>query len=308
MGRGEGEARLGKPLETKGPRDVTNEQLKKREQGGVDSKDVEAKALNCKSGEEVFTRLRSCSNWRIPVVYYVNESPVGTAHLDAKAQATLEPSNRYAWKQKVSVRLSNPTTPLAYVTTLKVGFDCKECEEHAPASHVIPSDVVDLTAVLEARVEAARAPRTDDEQRCSQISGASRCRVLPLPLGHPLAPGDWGQPTHPTRSQLDRKPRHPGKAPKPPPSHQRQLPLYTASSDENWYRRGLFLTIGGKHSEPTLSAGARLGVWRPRSSNELGKRGNRCERNVWSHGYRCTRDLGSRGAFGAHGVRVRAGQ
>ncbi|MFD7280136.1 hypothetical protein ACFV80_24560 [Streptomyces sp. NPDC059862] len=92
------------------------------------SSDVGTAAVDCSLGQANHDRVTSCSYYRIPVIFTINEQPAGTANLYSKATAELDPRNRYQWRQRVELRLTDPSTPAAYAVTGRVGYDCNYCD------------------------------------------------------------------------------------------------------------------------------------------------------------------------------------
>jgi hypothetical protein len=92
------------------------------------SGDVEARAVGCALNTANHNRTSSCSYRRIPVTFTVNGKTVGTATLYSKATAELNPRNRYEWKQKVELRLENPSSPDAWTVSATVNLACRWCE------------------------------------------------------------------------------------------------------------------------------------------------------------------------------------
>lgn len=83
--------------------------------------------VDCGIGTTVHNRVTSCSNYRVPVQFFVNEQPYGTATLYTKATAQLDPRNRYEWHQKVELRLVDPSVPEAWLVSATVSLDCNYC-------------------------------------------------------------------------------------------------------------------------------------------------------------------------------------
>jgi hypothetical protein len=104
------------------------------------SADVSTKALACPVGTAANDRVESCSNYRIPVTFTLNGQLVGTATLYSKATAELNPRNRYEWKQKVELRLTDPSTPAAWAVSGTVSLICNFCEATPGGTRLLVPD------------------------------------------------------------------------------------------------------------------------------------------------------------------------
>ncbi|MET7727867.1 hypothetical protein [Streptomyces mirabilis] len=89
-----------------------------------------ANAVDCAEGTSVHDRTSSCSNYRIPVEFLVDGEPAGSAVLHSKATAQLDTRNRYQWKHRVELKLTDPTTPSAAEVSATVKYQTG----HATAS------------------------------------------------------------------------------------------------------------------------------------------------------------------------------
>ncbi|GGX86939.1 hypothetical protein GCM10010324_35550 [Streptomyces hiroshimensis] len=86
-----------------------------------------AAVLDCPVGYYDFNRTQSCAHYDTSITFLLNGRPNGTAKVRVKATAELEPRNRYKWKQKVAVKLTNPTIPEAAAVSMTVGLRCNGC-------------------------------------------------------------------------------------------------------------------------------------------------------------------------------------
>ncbi|MGW1074872.1 NucA/NucB deoxyribonuclease domain-containing protein [Streptomyces sp. NPDC002537] len=169
--------------------------------------------LGCQVGEAFHSRTQSCSYWKIPVVYTVDKVPEGTANLWARTTATLDPRNRYTWKQKVELRLTDPTTWAGFATTGMVGFDCGHCQ--VPASgerYLFPGNTVtyEFTASSPGRdlvndsirpYATLKAPRHD--KGSAVIGSTFRPRCDNTPRITPQTTGGCVYPDVPALYQID---------------------------------------------------------------------------------------------------------
>ncbi|MEU0156874.1 NucA/NucB deoxyribonuclease domain-containing protein [Micromonospora fulviviridis] len=171
---------------------------------------IDATAVDCSVGQVKHDRLSSCSYYRIPVQFFINGTPSGTATLYSKATAELNPRNRYEWKQKVELRLTDPSVPEAWAVSATISLDCNYCRATSGGTRLLfpyTTQTFEMTVSSPGRAlvndsivprGVFKAPRYDDGAAYVGEVFRPRCdntpRITPVAFGgcvYPDVPPIW---------------------------------------------------------------------------------------------------------------------
>ncbi|MFJ8469869.1 NucA/NucB deoxyribonuclease domain-containing protein [Streptomyces swartbergensis] len=123
---------------------------------------IGTKALDCSEGQFMLSRMESCSAWLVPVIYTLNEVPVGTAKLHSVVKSKVDPRDRNNTKYNITLKLTDPTHWGGLVTTGSVGFECNYCDVgESTKRNLVP----DVAASYEMTVKSPGKAKVTDSIR-----------------------------------------------------------------------------------------------------------------------------------------------